>query len=331
MIDTSRLGQLFILGFTGPVPPGSFLQFIADEQIGGVIFFEANCPSAEQTRINIEAIKATMRLAPPFIAIDQEGGRVVRLRGRPAEIKAAGEYARIGSVEQYIEDYRRSVGYLDSLGFNLNLAPVADLELTHDNPCTVGRCFGSRPEIAAPFVVASVEVAHSSGLLSCLKHFPGLGASAIDPHVAVATASYDRTIWQQRERLPFAAGLKAGADLVMSTHLRLPALDSVIVTGSQRIITDLLRTDLGFDGPLITDDLSMSGADELGSLGERTVEACIAGHDLLLFGANHEASMAAYDYFCDAVSRREIPEERLRQALDRVAGLKFRLERSFTS
>lgn len=327
----ANLGQLFVIGFTGASPSRPFLNFIKEEQIGGVIFFEVNCPSAEQTRLNIETIRGTMKLAPAFIAIDQEGGRVVRLRGIPAEYKAAGEYAKLGSVERFIEDYSRSAGYLESLGFNLNLAPVADLELNSDNKCTIGRCFGSRPEQAEPFIRASIQVAHSNGLLACLKHFPGLGASGIDPHLAVASADYDRTIWHQRERKPFAAGLDAGADMVMTTHLRLPALDNRIVTGSKLIVEDLLRGELGFDGPVITDDLSMSGADDLGTLGERTVAAFNAGHDLLLFGQQYEATMSAYDYFCDAVASGEVNPERVKQALERVSGLKYRLESSLSS
>lgn len=324
------IGQLFIIGFPGTPPPAPFLSFVNEEKIGGVILFEENCPDASVARETLDTIRNNSRFAIPFLAIDQEGGRVVRLRGVPAEYRAAGDYAAKGDVEKFKEEYGRSAGFLDSLGFNLNLAPVADVLINSSNPCMVGRCFGDKPEIAARFVQASIQVSHANGLMSCLKHFPGLGASSIDPHQAVAYAEYDRTIWQQRERIPFAAGVLAGADLIMTTHVVVPKLDETMVTGSKSIVTDLIRNDLGFDGPVITDDLTMSGADELGSMGERTVAAFNAGHDILLFGRNYEAAMEAYDYFCDAVQRNEVEPARLHQSLERVAGLKYRLEQSFS-
>lgn len=323
-----KLGQLFIVGFKGDSPPAPFLSFVEEEKIGGVIFFEENCPNHTVTRQNVEKITSRMSVAHPFVAIDQEGGRVCRLRGAPAEYKSAEEYGHEDNLEHFVEDYRRAVVMLESLGFNLNFAPVADLSLNAQGNSLMGRCFGEQPETVAGFVAASVRVAATQRVLSCLKHFPGLGAAKKDPHSTLAEADYDRMVWQQREKLPFAAGVATGADMIMTTHLRVPKLDDRPATISKRIIDELIREELGFDGAVVTDDLTMKGADELGEIGERTVAAFNAGHDILLFAQDFDEYAHAYDYFVDAFKRGEISKERVNESLNRVAGMKFKLTRS---
>ncbi len=326
---TRQLGQLFIIGYPGPTPPAPWLAFVREERLGGTILFADNCPDYDTVRSAIDQFRTAAGTETPFVAIDQEGGRVSRITTYPARINAAADYGREGNVEHFREDYRRSVGYLATLGFTVNLAPVADIELRSDNSCLDGRCFGTDPEMVAMFVRTAVETARGSGMLSCLKHFPGLGAATIDPHRATPEVDLDLLVWEQRERVPFAAGVAAGAELVMTTHLSTPALDKTIATGSSYIVNDLIRKHLGFEGPVITDDLSMDGAAPLGTLGERAIAAFNAGHDLLLFGQDYEPAMAAYDAFVDAVDRGEISAERVRRALQRVQGLRFRLQRQF--
>ncbi|MEW6050413.1 MAG: glycoside hydrolase family 3 N-terminal domain-containing protein [Candidatus Zixiibacteriota bacterium] len=322
-----QIGQLFVMGFPGERPPSPFLSFIAEERIGGVILFADNCATHQLARQNIETIKSCYNNYLPFIAIDQEGGRVCRLRQAPVEYRAASAYA-IEGIERFEEEYSRAAVYMEALGINLNLAPVADLYLDSKNACLRDRCFGSSAEQVSPFVRASVRISQERGLLSCLKHFPGLGAARNDPHLQTSVADYDEFVWEQREKRPFVAGVEAGADLIMTTHLLLPALDDRIVTGSAKIINRLLRDGLGFDGPVITDDLTMKGAAALGDIGERTLAAFTAGHDLLLFGQDYEAAFQAYDFFTDALRRGEIDTTLVTMSLDRIAGLKFKLGRS---
>ncbi len=323
-----NIGQLFIIGFPGEMPSSSFLDFIAEENIGGVILFGDNCPTHQLTKRNVEMIRRKMGASFPFIAVDQEGGRVSRIKKAPAEIKAAWKYGTKLGLEQFREDYTRSAVLMESLGINLNLAPVCDIFLDEKNACMNDRCFGTTPEEVVPFVSAAVKIAHRAGLLSCLKHFPGLGAATVDPHEGPATIDYDEIIYDQRELVPFAAGVEYGADLVMTTHVKVKGLDDKIVTESERVMTSLLRQKLGFDGPVITDELGMKGADDLGHPGERALAAFNAGHDLLLFGQDLESSVRAVDYFKDSFLDGEISRERIRASLDRVAGIKFKLGKS---
>jgi beta-N-acetylhexosaminidase len=175
-------------------------------------------------------------------------------------------------------------------------------------------------------VEKSVEVARRSGLLCCLKHFPGLGAAEADPHNEVAVADYNETLWAQREMIPFAAGIRKGAEMIMTTHMRLPKFDDTIVTGSEKIINTLLRQQLGFEGPLMTDSLDMNGAAELGEPGERAIKAFNAGHDILLFGQNLEEAIEAFDEFEEACKRGDIEESRIETALQRISGVKLKLD-----
>ncbi|MBI5267539.1 MAG: glycoside hydrolase family 3 protein [candidate division Zixibacteria bacterium] len=323
-----QLGRLFVVGFPGPEPPAAFKRFLVEDQIGGVILFEENCPSDQKTRENVETLRHASGLPHLLVAIDQEGGRVCRLRGAPAEFRSAESYVEKGGLEHFREDYGRSTVYMESLGINLNLAPVADIYLNESNTVLKGRCFGRTPDQVSSFVKVAVATAAQNGILSCLKHFPGLGAVDLDPHVATPRLAFNEIVWTKRDLVPFIAGIEAGADLIMTTHVVLEPFDTAIATGSARVIDQLLRDRAGFDGPVITDDLLMEGAASLGSVGERAVAAFLAGHDILLFGRDFEAAMTAFDYFSEACRRGEISSERLAASLERVNGLKYKLRRA---
>jgi len=323
---STKLGQLFMFGFKGKNPSDEFLDFLKEEQIGGVILFEENCPNYDTIKQNISRIKSCYRTKAPFIAVDQEGGRVSRIRGIPAEIHAASYYGSKNIVERFAEDYTHSALYMESVGISLNLAPVADIFLNSENNCLFDRCFSDDPQVVAKFVEKAVEVSRHSGLLSCLKHFPGLGAAENDPHDEIAVADYDEKLWNEREKIPFMAGLQKGAELIMTTHMRIPKLDDKIVTESEKIINKLLRTKLAFEGPVITDSLVMKGADNLGEPGEKAVKAFNAGHDILLFGQDLEENIEAFDKFEEACRREEVTEEHIETALQRISGIKLKLD-----
>ena len=325
--QTKPVGQLFIVGYPGAEPPADFLEFVESEQLGGVILFADNCPSYARAAESIGTIKSLYRKSTPIIAIDQEGGRVSRLKGAPAEFRSPASYAAGNQLEAYVEDYTRAAVCMDTLGFNCNLAPVADLFLSELNSCLRDRCFGTDFDTAIPFIRKTIEISHSRGMLACAKHFPGLGAAEIDPHTATAVADYDFETWKARERTTFKAATDAAVDLIMTTHIRIPQIDAVIATGSPIIISDMLRLYLGFDGPVMTDDLTMKGAAPLGDIGERTIRAFQAGHDVLLFGQDYQAARKALYQFRKAVENARIAPERIALALERIASVKCRLAR----
>jgi beta-N-acetylhexosaminidase len=328
MID--RIGQLFITGFGGEQPSREFLDFIASENIGGVILFEESSNPHEKAERSIRKIVAASAEIP-FIAVDQEGGRVCRFKGAPAEYPSAADFGRQRDFELFEEHISRSAYYIHSLGVNLLLGPVADLGLNADSKCLEGRTYGSNPARVIPFVERAVKIAKRVGLLSCLKHFPGLGAAVGDPHLETAEADYSLEVFLNRESLSFKAGIDAGADLIMSTHMLLPKIDRRPVTESETIISLVLREKLDFDGVAVTDDLLMKGTKGLGGFGERALKAFNAGHDILLFGSDFRATRQAVDHFKEAFRNGIIDDERLRISLDRISGVKSKLTASMIS
>jgi len=321
----NRIGQLFITGYDGRTPSPEFLEFFESEGLGGVILFEENATPHRAAEDAIRTLATSSPSGVPFVAVDQEGGRVCRFRGAPAEYMAASEYGRKGDLNLYSEHFSRSAYYLHALGINLFLGPVADLGIESGNACLAGRTFGSSPASAIPFIEQTVKICHKIGLVACLKHFPGLGAARIDPHRELAVADYDSQTFFNREGLAFRAGIDAGVDMVMTTHLMLPKIDSSPAIASEKIINRLLRKRLGFDGLVVTDDLFMKGCEQLGDFGERAVKAFQAGHDLLLFGKDWRRTREAVKYFKDTYLRGEISDERLKMSLERISGVKSKL------
>lgn len=322
MLD--KIGQLFITGFDTPEPSDEFLEFYSSENIGGIILFENNCTPhylAESTTKSIIDASSDM---VPLVGVDQEGGRVCRLRGAPAEYKSASDYGKNNELDLYEEQFSRAAYYIHSLGVNLLFGPVADIELA-DNKCLEGRTFGKKAATVIPFVEACIQICRKVGLLSCLKHFPGLGAAENDPHKKISVADYDYQTFLNREAVTFKAGIDSGADMVMSTHMILTHLDPRIATESEIVIEQMLRDKLNFDGIAITDDLLMHGADSLGSYGERALKAFNAGHDILLFGKNYKATSEAIAYFKKKYREGKINKTRLKASLERISGIKSKL------
>jgi beta-N-acetylhexosaminidase len=320
----NRIGQLFITGFDTEIPSPEFLEFVKLENIGGVIFFAENCEPHSLAEESIKEILSVSEIVP-FIGVDQEGGRVCRIKGLPAEYGAASEYGKSGNIELYVEQFSRAAHYIHSLGFNLLFGPVADLAINPDNRCLEGRTFGKTPAKVIPFIEKSVRIANRVGLISCLKHYPGFGAAKEDPHVKITSADYNYQTFLNRESLSFKAGIAAGADMLMTTHMRLPEIDELPVTISTEIVQKLLREALDFDGIAITDDLLMMGAESFGDYGERALRAFQAGHDLLLFGRDFRAAREAIGYFKEAYRQGLIDDSRLESSLDRISGIKSKL------
>jgi beta-N-acetylhexosaminidase len=325
MID--RIGQLFIAGFNIQEPLDEFLDFIASDNIGGVILFEKDCSPHNAAEETIRQVISASR-EMPFIAVDQEGGRVCRFKGAPAEYLSPSDYGKDNRLELFEEHFSRAAYYIRSFGVNLLLGPVADLRLNKDNKCLEGRTFGANPARVIPFIERAVKIAGRAGLLTCLKHFPGLGAAVEDPHHKLGRADYDLQVFLNRESLTFKAGIDAGADMVMTTHMILPKMDDKPATESEMILNLLLREKLNFDGITITDDLLMKGIDDLGSYGERAMKAFAVGHDILLFGSNFHAAKEAVEYFKIAYNKGMIDSERLNVSLDRISGIKSKLAAS---
>lgn len=289
-------------------------------QVGGVIFFSGNIQNPEQVTRMISDMQAVSRLGL-FIAVDEEGGTVARLGRNPAmgttRFPPMGDIGASGETEN-ARNVGRTIGKdIKSFGFNLNFAPVADVNSNPNNPVIANRAFSSDPHITANMVAACVGGFKESGVLCTLKHFPGHGDTAEDSHYGAASSYKTLEGLQACELLPFQSGIAAGADMVMTGHISLPNVtgNDTPASLSYEITTELLRGQLGFDGLIVTDSMTMEAITNHFTSGNAAVQALLAGADIILMPADLDSAASG---ILNAVNNGIITEKRLDESVYRI-------------
>ncbi len=285
---------------------------------GGVVLFARNLVDRAQTAAYVAAVRAALGDATPFVAVDQEGGRVARVRDGAAELPSAMAFGASRDAA-LAERAAMLLGRdLRALGITVDFAPVADLALDARNTVVGTRAFGDDPARVGTFVAAVVRGLERGGVGAVVKHVPGHGATAVDSHVAMPTLALDAATYAARDRVPFAAALAGGARALMTAHAIVPFLDPTLpATLSRPVIQALVREGLGFDGLVVTDDLEMGAiANGLGAA-EAAVLALAAGADMPLICHSLALAEAAVDAICAAVTEGRLTEARLREAVAR--------------
>lgn len=334
-------GQMLLVGFRGTTVGDNhwISRAIREQNLGGVILFDYDVALEKPVRniVDKEQVKAlTTQLSsrastPLFVAVDMEGGRVQRLKpahGYPDFPSAAKLGKRLPCD---IVATAKSMGkQLRESGFNLDFAPVVDVNVDPESPAIgrIERSFSANPAMVATDAAAFIEGLHSEGVLSCVKHFPGHGSARADSHLGLTDVT---TTWTKRELTPYRQLVDTRAlDMVMTAHIFNAQLDpDHPATLSKRIVTDLLRNDIGFDGVVVTDDLQMKAvADHYGL--EKTIELALnAGCDILLFGNNlsHDRQIVtrSLDIIEKLVREGQVEEKRIREAYGRIMQLKQKL------
>ncbi|MFD4877344.1 glycoside hydrolase family 3 protein [Streptomyces sp. NPDC058420] len=310
-------------GFPGTTAPDWLLRRLG-EGLASVGLFGRNIASPEQ----LSSLTAQLRSERDdvLVAIDEEGGDVTRLEARTGS-SFPGNHA-LGAVDDV--DLTRAVAHelgrrLAECGVNLNWAPSADVNSNPSNPVIGVRSFGADPELVARHTAAYVTGLQAAGVAACTKHFPGHGDTAVDSHHALPRIDADLSVLEQRELLPFRAAIAAGSRAVMSAHILVPTLDpDHPATLSLRILNDLLRGRLGYDGLIVTDGMEMQAIAATYGIERGSVLAIAAGADAICVGgglADDETVRRLRDALVGAVRVGELPEERLAEAAERVRGL----------
>ena len=307
-------GKLFCFGFDGLTAPDSILYAVDHSSVGAVILFSRNCQNATQ----IKSLCSKLREAGGddlWILIDQEGGRVSRVKDPDIGPPAAGDLAKV-DPEQTREAYLSMARELVALGIDFNLAPVADVCCNADNPVIADRAFGLTAEDVVPRVAAAVSGLTEAGMKSCAKHFPGLGDVSTDPHFTDAMSEASAASFRDMHFKPFIAARDEGVSAIMTTHLLASRLDPQrIATYSEDIVKIILREELGFGGIVITDDLEMKAISE--GPPHAAWFAFEAGHDLMLICHDEEAQADALQNFSTQLSGNSAAKSLLYKALDR--------------
>ena len=317
-----KIRSLLIINQPG-MDVASLQGFVDSQQLGGFILMGSNIPSTPEELSGITAaLRGNLEL-PRLIGIDEEGGEVKRL---PYDSFAGADVLRNEPIEATAQAFTSRAQLLKSVGINLNFGVVADV--SGDTASFIyGRSFGSDGMSAGIRVEAAVT-AENPYVLSTLKHFPGHGSAPGDSHVGIPTSPLDYESWKQSEGIPFAMGIVAGNPLVMFGHLSFPAIDPVPSSLSQRW-HQILREEMGFDGVIITDDMTMlesSGIPEYSDPASNAVEALRAGNDLLLYVPSLNFDVGAIvSAVTNAVTAGTVSAELLDESVARVLTLRREL------
>ena len=277
-------GQLLVCGFDGTTVPQPLLRAFQAGERGGAIVFRRNLPDLETTqRLNLQVVDACPEGLPPLIGVDEEGGRVARLPSPAPRLPPARELGTVGEPV-WIESVAEALGReLRALGFNLDFAPVLDVDTHPHNPIIGDRAFAKTPAEVAASAVAFARGLARGGVMACGKHFPGHGHTTKDSHLDLPEVDRALSLLRAVELAPFRAAVAARIPALMSAHVLYTDLDpDAPATLSHRIATELLRDELGYDGLFVSDDLEMKALADRDPIERTAVRAVRAGCDVLL-------------------------------------------------
>ncbi|WMS42627.1 glycoside hydrolase family 3 N-terminal domain-containing protein [Acuticoccus sp. MNP-M23] len=331
------IGQLLVVSYSGSAPDSAGVAIAQDalrrSEIGGVLTFRHNIKSADETRGVNEILVAANPLLPAMIAVDQEGGAVMRLRpseGGP-DTPSAADVAE-GSIEDARKTYNEMAEALADLGFNANFGPVVDLSINPNNPVIAqfGRAYGDDPETVERYAEAFIDAHHAAGVATALKHFPGHGSSRADSHIGAIDLT---STWSPVELEPFQALIDEDeADMVMIGHLE---LDGVTGPGdlpaslSPVAIQTILRDTFCFDGVVVSDDLAMDAVEKRWGSADAARLMIEAGGDIALLSLSADKGMKLVTEITDSLAAKAeaSPEfaAKIRYAYARVANHKLDL------
>jgi beta-N-acetylhexosaminidase len=320
-----KVGQLIMIGFGGKKMKSSISDLLTEYHVGAIALYTRNVESPEQVRRFISDIRAVMKHdIQPFIAIDQEGGNVVRVRSKVVVLPGS---MTLGATQDpvlaFLAGQAQAVD-LRILGFDMNLAPVLDTNHNPKNPVINVRAFSEHPEQVAQMGMAFVRGQQQGGMITVAKHFPGHGTTLQDSHFSLPRIPLSLEQMMATELLPFQRSIKAGLDAMMTAHIQVPDIDpdGTPASLSYRLITGLLRKRLGFDGLIITDDLEMRAISENRGIGKAAVQAILAGADMVMVIWTPHRKREVYQSLLKAATTGLISTDRLDQSMRRILRLK---------
>ncbi len=317
----SHIGQHLFIGFAGADLTPATRKLLNTIQPGGIVLFARNITGAGELRSLTRALRAEFTFRP-VLAVDQENGRVNRLREIIGEIPTIAELKRGGVVER-AEDFGRTTGrWLHQFGIDLDFAPVLDLELFGadvDNALR-DRCWGRTADEVIAWAGAFTEGLEREGVAACPKHFPGLGGASQDSHEQLPTIHRSREQIISEDVKPYAVLLRR-LSVLMVSHGHYPAFDGekpLPASLSSNIMAKLLRDELGYERLLLTDDMEMGAITKFGSFEHAVVESFCAGADMILVCHVAEKALAAHEALAKAAESGRIPHERLEESRARI-------------
>lgn len=325
MTVEEKVGQLLIAGIEGTMPGEDARVAIAEYQVGGVILFKRNVETVEQLTALTDGLKELNQDSeiPLLIGVDEEGGLVSRMPDELTDLPDMYEFGQTGDPALTYTVGRVLADLCRGQGINLDFAPVLDVWSNPDNTVIGRRAFGTDADTVIEMGLPVMEGLRDYGVIPVVKHFPGHGDTLVDSHKALPVVEKTVDELRELELKPFAAAIENGADVIMVGHILEQGMDPDDPASlSYAVVTELLREEMGFNGVVCTDDLTMGAITGQWGIGEAAVLAVEAGNDLLLIchGADHLSE--ARQALLDAVAEGRVEEERLDESVRRILRLK---------
>ena len=320
-----------MIGVKGETLTPEEQHLLRDHPFGGFILFSHNLKEPKQILSLCRSLRQTAGEFPPFIAIDQEGGRVHRLPALFTHFPSAAALGRTGNAELAYRVGLATARELLAVGINLNFAPVLDVHSNPNNPIIGDRSLSSDPKEVTRLGWAIVRGLRECGVNPCVKHFPGHGDTAQDSHLELPVVRKELEELKSVELPPFTHACRQQVEALMTAHVLYPALDpNYPATLSRRIIAELLRGELGYDGVVFGDDLEMNAISKNYPSDDAARLSLLAGVDVLLFCHRTEQAVSAFDSLSREIERNPQLRARVEESFERIRSLKIRKVAAFT-
>ncbi len=324
-----RVGQRVMVGFEGHTASADVRHLVRDLGVGHVILFARNVDRPEQVADLVRELQSVARDAghdlPLLVGVDQEGGRVARLREPWTVWPPLRAVGRTGSEETAREMGRALAAELRACGIRCDFAPVMDVDTNPKNPVIGDRAFGPDPEVVGRLGTAMIAGLQEGGVAACAKHFPGHGDTDIDSHLNLPAVDHSRARLEDVELRPFRRAIEASVALVMTGHVLVRELDDRLpATLSPRLLENLLRREMKFPGVIVSDDLEMKAVAAEWGTARAAGLAVKAGCDLVTVSKTPDAQVAALEELVRSAEAEEITWKAMDTAAERVRRLKER-------
>ncbi len=321
------IGQRIIIGFDGTRTPADVLRFDEEWGIGGYILFKRNLEEFEQLMTLTEELWGLGPSIPPFIGVDQEGGVVHRVPEPFTVFPSMGSLGNVSSVSVAYEAGAVIGRELTATGFNVNFAPVLDLNTNTDNPIIGQRSISNDPVRVAVLTKAMVQGTHDNSVIACGKHFPGHGDTREDSHETLPVCDLDLDRLREKELYPYRELIQnpPHLDMVMTAHVLYPKVDPERpATLSRKFLQDILRLEIGFKGLIVTDDLEMKAIADNMSIEDATRQALEAGVDIFMVSRDPEKQIAVLETLLKEAESGNYPKHLWERNCRRIRDIKAR-------
>lgn len=313
-----KIGQMLLIGIDGTEIDEGALSMLRDYHVGGVILFDRNMNNKYQVtglNANLQRLNKEYNKLPLYLCVDQEGGMVARMKQGLTVAPAAARIAEQGNPEDARRWAYQTAMELETIGFNVNFAPVLDIGIPY------GRSYGHDAASVSKFTEAACRGYDQAGIIYSLKHFPGMGKSEVDPHTEQYRITASKEILLQEDTIPFKNIIQNFDNqdfMVMVGHLIYTGLDTLPASVSPQVINNFLRNELGFQGIVITDDMEMGALTSMYGFREMGVAAVQAGVDVLLVCHNYEHQQQVYQGVLEAVKTNKLTTAAIDAAAVRI-------------